>query len=124
MSLTIKFLDYLWRGVIKSGKDACEMCGATNKGFECAHIIGRGALWTRWHEKNGLLLCCGGCHNDAKIKAWLIAESHKKDSKYRWRWRWVQKQRRIIHRGRGPDLRNEYRRLKSKENAALKKAAA
>ena len=104
MTLTIKFLDYLWRGVIKSGKDACEMCGATNKGFECAHIIGRGALWTRWHEKNGLLLCCGGCHNDAKIKAWLIANHPA-------RWRWVVKQKQIIHRGRGPDLRNEYRRL-------------
>ena len=124
MTITQYIVDKLWEYLVKGRAGwRCEICGSGSSGLHAAHIIGRGALWTRHRLRNGLGLC-PICHVDSKIKAWLIAEAHKKDSKYRWRWRWVQKQRRIIHRGRGPDLRNEYRRLRSKEKAALKKAAA
>ena len=57
------------------------MCGSGSKGLQAAHIIGRAAMWTRWRLRNGLGLC-PSCHNDSKIKAWLIANHPA-------RWRWV-----------------------------------
>lgn len=104
--------DILWQYLIKSRAGCCcEMCGAGTNGLHAAHIIGRGAYWTRWRLRNGLALCVD-CHVDAKIKAWLQETAER-----RRRWRWVVKQRAMVHRGRGPDLRNEYRRLKRKEAA-------
>ena len=93
----------------------CEMCGSGANGLHAAHIIGRRAYWTRWRLRNGLALCIA-CHDDVKIKAWLITESRRPESKYRWRLRWIVKQRMIVHYGQ-PDLKNEYRRLKTKEAA-------
>ena len=116
MSLTQHPLFYacnkLWEYLIKSRAGfCCEICGSGVNGLHAAHIIGRGAYWTRWRLRNGLALCVS-CHVDAKIKAWLIAESYKKNSKYRWRWRWIVKERMIVHYG-NPDPRNEHRRLKT-----------
>lgn len=113
MSLTrhplFKACDILWQYIIKSCAGCCcEMCGSGNKGLHAAHIIGRGAYWTRWRLRNGLALCFD-CHVDAKIKAWLIANDPR-------RWQWIVKQRGIVHYG-NPDPRNEFRRLKTKEAA-------
>lgn len=108
--------DVLWQYIIKGrAGSCCEMCGSGSNGLHAAHIIGRGAYWTRWRLLNGLALCVS-CHVDAKIKAWLIAESRWRDSKYRRRWRWVCRQRQILHYG-NPDPKNEYRRLRRKEAA-------
>jgi len=117
MSITKHILDKMWQYLIKGCAGfCCEMCGSGTNGLHAAHIIGRGGLWTRWRLRNGLALCVS-CHNDAKITAWLIAESRKWNSKYRWRWRWITKERRKVHRGHGPYLRNEYRRLRGKAAA-------
>lgn len=117
MSITIRSLDKTWEYLIKGLAGwRCEMCGDGTSGLHAAHIIGRGAMWTRWRLRNGLGLC-PACHVDSKIRAWLIAESYKLTSKYRWRWRWIVKERQIVHRGRGPDKKNEYRRLRRKKAA-------
>lgn len=106
----------LWEFLIKSRAGfCCEMCGSGTNGLHAAHIIGRRAYWTRWRLRNGLALC-PGCHDDVKIKAWLIAESRRQGSNYRWRWRWIVKEKMIVHQGL-PDPKNEYSRLRTKEVA-------
>jgi len=110
LTITILMLDKLWQYIIKNRTGwRCEMCGDGKSGLHAAHIIGRGAMWTRWRLRNGLGLC-PACHNDVKIKSWLQVNDPG-------RWRWVLRQRATIHRGRGPDLETEYRRLRRKEAA-------
>ena len=114
----ISSLDHIWQYLIKVAAGwRCEICGSTNNGLHAAHIIGRGALWTRWRERNGLALCVE-CHVDAKIKAWLIAENWRKGSKYRYRWNWIVAQKRKIHYSSRPEYKNEKRRLIRKYRTA------
>jgi len=109
MTLTIHNLDIMWQYLVKSRAGCCcEMCGDGTNGLHAAHIIGRGAMWTRWRLRNGLALC-PACHVDSKIKAWLIATDFR-------RWLWVVKERQKVHRGR-VDLNRWYRYLLRKEAA-------
>lgn len=87
----IKYLDYMWRVIIAFRADhRCELC--RKAGSDCAHIITRRNQWTRWHEKNGLVVCVD-CHDDQKIEAWLKANDPA-------RYRWIVRQRAKVHYGR------------------------
>jgi len=123
MLITTHVLDKMWQYLIKARAGCCcEMCGSGSNGLHAAHIIGRVAMWTRWRLRNGLALCVS-CHVDSKIKAWLmgtLAGNYLKPPAGRWRWVCRQKQK--VHRGRWPDLRNEYRRLRTQK--LRRKAAA
>jgi len=72
------------------------MCRASDKGLHAAHIIGRGAYWTRWELRNGIAVC-PDCHNDAKIKAWLFDNDFQ-------RYLWVTEQRAKVRHGERIDL--------------------
>ena len=89
-------LDWLWRLIIKAGKDRCEICGSKDV-LECHHIITRGDYWLRWEPKNGVI-ACRKCHKrPAKILAWL----EEKDPKRYW---WLIEQRAKTHPGQRIDL--------------------
>lgn len=112
-------MNSMWQWLVKSGAGwRCEMCGSDGNGLHAAHIIGRRALWTCWQERNGLALCVK-CHDDGKIKAWLMARNWDRTSPYRYRWRWICDQRRKINPVfRESDRLNVYRRLKRKSRTA------
>lgn len=93
-----RMLDKLFEYIIKNRADwRCELCGDRRNGLEAHHIEGRRDLWLRWDLRNGVAVCRGGCHDNAKVKSWL----KRTDPKRYW---WLVSQRAKTHPGRRIDL--------------------
>lgn len=97
-------LDWLWRLIVKAGKDRCEVCGGRDI-LECHHIVGRRNLWLRWDPDNGILTD-RRCHERSdKILQWLRADNPK-------RYERLMHKKNCLHRGEKIDLAAIERKLR------------
>jgi hypothetical protein len=92
-----KSLDWLWRKIVKAGKDRCEICGGTEI-LECHHIVGRKDYWLRWDPKNGLFVD-RRCHSRPDI----ILEWFRLNNPARYDY--LMRKKNDLHRGQKIDLK-------------------